>query len=109
MVAFNLGLVHLTVNQDASAFHFFSAAVNLKPTFAPALGLLGVTLHRLGDLLNATMAFEKALQINASVPCAEGVGEWACASAAQPRCVLSAALRLQGRPRHAAQLHHHAD
>ena len=64
MIAFNLGLVHLSVNQSASAFHFFTSAANLKPTFAPCFGLLGVTLCRLGDMQNAESAFDKALQLD---------------------------------------------
>ena len=31
IVSYNLGLVHLCTGQHASAFHFFSACVNLKP------------------------------------------------------------------------------
>lgn len=63
MVAFNLGLVHLTVGQLASAFHFFTSAVNLKSDFGPSFGLLAVTLHKLGDYINAIAAFEKSLQL----------------------------------------------
>lgn len=31
-ILYNLGLVHLTMQQYTSAFHFLSAAVNLRPT-----------------------------------------------------------------------------
>eukprot|EP00043_Microstomoeca_roanoka_P003463 m.43974 g.43974 ORF g.43974 m.43974 type:complete len:478 (-) comp12071_c0_seq2:93-1526(-) len=68
MVAFNLGLVHLTVGQNASAFHFFSAAVNLRPGFGPAYGLLAVTLYRLRDLSNAGKAFEKSISMDENDP-----------------------------------------
>lgn len=34
VVAYNLGLVHLCTEQAASAFHFLSTAINLKPDFA---------------------------------------------------------------------------
>ena len=71
MITFNLGLVHLTVGQLASAFHFFSACVKLRSSFAPAYGLLGVTLHRLKDAHSAAAAFDRAIEINpcvASVP-----------------------------------------
>jgi Bardet-Biedl syndrome 4 protein len=34
LVAYNLGLLHLSTGQAASAFHYFSTAINLKPEFA---------------------------------------------------------------------------
>lgn len=34
VVAYNLGLLHLSTGQAASAFHFLSTAINLKPDFA---------------------------------------------------------------------------
>lgn len=34
IISYNLGLVHLHTGQYASAFHYFSASVNLKPDFA---------------------------------------------------------------------------
>ncbi|EGD81027.1 hypothetical protein PTSG_10970 [Salpingoeca rosetta] len=68
MVAFNLGLVHLTVGQHASAYHFFSASVKLRPKFAPAYGLLGVTLHNLKDPESADTAFKRAIQLDPSDP-----------------------------------------
>jgi Bardet-Biedl syndrome 4 protein len=34
VVSYNLGLVHLCTEQAASAFHFLSTAINLKPDFA---------------------------------------------------------------------------
>jgi Bardet-Biedl syndrome 4 protein len=64
MIAFNLGLVHLTLDQPASAFHYFSASAHLRPQFASAYGLLGVTLHRLQDVDNAERAFARAVELN---------------------------------------------
>ena len=40
-ILYNLGLVHLTMQQYASAFHFLSAAINLRPKMAPLYMLLG--------------------------------------------------------------------
>lgn len=37
---YNLGLVHLTMQQYASAFHFLSAAINLQPTVGHIFMLL---------------------------------------------------------------------
>eukprot|EP01147_Barroeca_monosierra_P003823 gene3823-6333_t len=68
MIAFNLGLVHLSVGQLASAFHFLSASVNLRPSLAPAFGLLGVTLHRLHDHANAKKSFLRAIELDSSDP-----------------------------------------
>jgi Bardet-Biedl syndrome 4 protein len=34
LISYNLGLVHLTTGQPASAFHYFSASINLKADFA---------------------------------------------------------------------------
>jgi Bardet-Biedl syndrome 4 protein len=65
-VTFNLGLIHLTIGQNASAFHFFSASVNINPNFGQTYMYLGITLNRLDDFENACGAFEKALQIEAT-------------------------------------------
>jgi len=66
IAAFNLGLVHLNTRQYASAYHFFSAAINLKPDFSNSYMYLGITLNRLGDLDSSCQAFEKALQLEAN-------------------------------------------
>ncbi|PRP83735.1 sporangia induced Bardet-Biedl syndrome 4 protein [Planoprotostelium fungivorum] len=66
IVHFNLGLIHLTIEQSASAFHYFSASVNLNPNFGPTYMYLGITLNRLDDFDNACGAYEKALQIEQS-------------------------------------------
>ena len=61
IVCYNLGLVHLNTAQYAAAFNYFSAAINLRPTFAHTYMYLGVTLARLGDLDNAFHAYERAI------------------------------------------------
>lgn len=46
-VLYNLGLVHLTMQQYASAFHFLSAAINLNPRMGELYMLLaGADLER---------------------------------------------------------------
>ena len=63
IVSYNLGLVHLCTGQHASAFHFFSACVNLKPDFASCYMYLAVTLARLDDFDNACAAYAKAIEL----------------------------------------------
>eukprot|EP01112_Ceratiomyxa_fruticulosa_P004571 TRINITY_DN1510_c0_g1_i3.p1 TRINITY_DN1510_c0_g1~~TRINITY_DN1510_c0_g1_i3.p1 ORF type:complete len:446 (-),score=106.20 TRINITY_DN1510_c0_g1_i3:95-1432(-) len=63
IIAYNLGLVHLHTSQYASAFHFFSAAINLKPDFASSYMYLAITLNKLDDQENACAAYEKALSV----------------------------------------------
>ena len=43
-VLYNLGLVHLTMQQYASAFHFLSAAINLNPRMGDLYMLLAGTV-----------------------------------------------------------------
>jgi Bardet-Biedl syndrome 4 protein len=66
IVAYNLGLLHLHTEQFASAFHFLTAAINLRPGFAAAYVQLGLALARLDDLDNACAAFEKGLALERS-------------------------------------------
>jgi len=68
IVAYNLGLVHLSTAQHASAFHYFSSAVNLRPAFAHTYMWLGVALAALDDADNACFAFERAIEKDASEP-----------------------------------------
>ena len=63
IAAFNLGLVHLNTKQYASAYHFFSVAINLKPDFGNSYMYLGLTLNRLKDFDSACQAFAKALEL----------------------------------------------
>lgn len=44
-VLYNLGLVHLTMQQYASAFHFLSAAINLNPRMGDLYMLLAGKVH----------------------------------------------------------------
>jgi len=46
IISFNLGVVHLSTGQFASAFHFFSTAINLQPSYARAYMYLAVALSR---------------------------------------------------------------
>ena len=66
IAAFNLGLVHLNTGQYASAFHYFSSAINLKPDFSNSYMYLAITLNRLNDFDSACAAFEKALEMDQS-------------------------------------------
>jgi Bardet-Biedl syndrome 4 protein len=66
IAAFNLGLVHLNTKQYASAYHFFSVAINLKPDFGNSYMYLGLTLNRLNDFDSACQAFAKALELEAN-------------------------------------------
>jgi len=63
IIAYNLGLVHLNTQQYASAFHFLSASINLKPDFASSYMYLAVALAHLDDYDNACQAYEKALEL----------------------------------------------
>jgi Bardet-Biedl syndrome 4 protein len=60
IITFNLGLAHLQTTQFASAYHFLSATVNIKPDYGPAYMYLGVALSHMGDLKNARQAYERA-------------------------------------------------
>lgn len=63
IIAYNLGLVHLNTGQNASAFHFFSASINLKSDFAASYMYLAIALARLDDFENACSAYEKAMDM----------------------------------------------
>ena len=63
IISYNLGLVNLNTAQYASAFHYFSAAINLKSDFASSYMYLGITLARLDDFDNAVSAYEKAIEM----------------------------------------------
>uniref|UniRef100_A0A8D3CUJ0 BBSome complex member BBS4 n=1 Tax=Scophthalmus maximus TaxID=52904 RepID=A0A8D3CUJ0_SCOMX len=67
-VLYNLGLVHLTMQQYASAFHFLSAAINLHPRMGELYMLLAVALTNLEDVENATRAYEQAVTLDESNP-----------------------------------------
>merc|ERR1712217_939416 len=63
IISYNLGLVHLNTGQYASAFHHFSASINLKPDFPSSYMYLAITLSRLDDFANACSAYEKAIDM----------------------------------------------
>lgn len=63
IIEYNLGLVHLHTKQYASAFHFFSAAINLKPDFASTYMHLAIALANLDDFENSSRAYEKAIEM----------------------------------------------
>ncbi|KAI5100276.1 Bardet-Biedl syndrome 4 protein [Silurus meridionalis] len=67
-VLYNLGLVHLTMQQYASAFHFLSAAINLHPRMGELYMLLAVALTNLDDVENARRSYEQAVQLDESKP-----------------------------------------
>lgn len=67
-ILYNLGLVHLTMQQYASAFHFLSAAINLRPKMAHLYMLLAVALSRLEDPDNARQSYEQALKLDGKDP-----------------------------------------
>jgi Bardet-Biedl syndrome 4 protein len=46
IISYNLGIVHLTVGQYASAFQYFSTSINLQPTYAKAYMYLAIALAR---------------------------------------------------------------
>ncbi|XP_071813396.1 BBSome complex member BBS4-like isoform X1 [Apostichopus japonicus] len=63
-VMYNLGLVHLSMSQYASAFHFLSAAINLKPKMGKLYMLLAVALTHLEDFENARKSYEQAATLD---------------------------------------------
>jgi Bardet-Biedl syndrome 4 protein len=66
IVCFNLGLVHLCMEQYASAFHYLNATINLKPDWAQSYCFLAVALNRLDDFSNARAAYERAIHLDAN-------------------------------------------
>ena len=64
IISYNLGLVHLTTGQYASAFHFFSCSINLKPNFPSSYMYLAITLSRLDDFDNACHGYNKAIELD---------------------------------------------
>ena len=64
IIAYNLGIIFLNTGQFAGAFHYLSAAINLKPDFANSYMYLAIALARLGDFENAASGYQKALNID---------------------------------------------
>ena len=52
------------MEQYASAFHYLSATINLKPDWPQSYCFLGVALNRLDDFSNACAAYERAIQLD---------------------------------------------
>ena len=46
IVSYNLGVVHLTTGQYASAFHFFSTSINLKSDYNRSYTYLALALAK---------------------------------------------------------------
>ncbi|NWH63050.1 BBS4 protein, partial [Geococcyx californianus] len=67
-ILYNLGLVHLTMQQYASAFHFLSAAINFQPKMGELYMLLAVALTNLEDIENAKRSYEQAVALDKCNP-----------------------------------------
>ncbi|XP_078006915.1 BBSome complex member BBS4 isoform X4 [Phascolarctos cinereus] len=67
-ILYNLGLVHLTMQQYASAFHFLSAAINFQPKMGELYMLLAIALTNLEDVENASRAYAEAVALDQSNP-----------------------------------------
>ncbi|XP_052044123.1 Bardet-Biedl syndrome 4 protein isoform X3 [Apodemus sylvaticus] len=67
-ILYNLGLVHLTMQQYASAFHFLSAAINFQPKMGELYMLLAVALTNLEDIENAKRAYIEAVRLDKCNP-----------------------------------------
>ena len=67
-ILYNLGLVHLTMQQYASAFHFLSAAINFQPKMGELYMLLAVALTNLEDTENAKRAYDEAVRLDKCNP-----------------------------------------
>jgi Bardet-Biedl syndrome 4 protein len=63
IISYNLGVLFLSSGQYASAFHYFSTAINLQPTYAQAYMYLAVALSHLDDFENSCAAYNKALEL----------------------------------------------
>lgn len=63
-IHYNLGLIHLTMQQYASAFRYLSAGINFKPKEGIIYSLLAVALNHLNDSSNARDAYERAIQLD---------------------------------------------
>jgi Bardet-Biedl syndrome 4 protein len=64
IISYNLGVVHLTSEQYASAFQYFSTAINLQPSYSKAYMYLAITLSHLEDFENSCSAYEKAIELS---------------------------------------------
>ena len=69
-VLYNLALVHLHLQQYASAAVFLQSAIRLNRKHAPSYALLGVTLSKLNDYDNALRAYNYSLKYDPTDPMA---------------------------------------
>uniref|UniRef100_A0A158R4W9 TPR_REGION domain-containing protein n=1 Tax=Syphacia muris TaxID=451379 RepID=A0A158R4W9_9BILA len=67
-ISFNLGLLHYSMEQFASAYHFLSTSTNLNPHEAMPYAALAAVLTNLKDFENARKAYEKALSLDKKNP-----------------------------------------
>ncbi|CAB3388765.1 Hypothetical predicted protein [Cloeon dipterum] len=67
-ILYNLGLIHLVMQQLASAFHFLSAWVNQSPYRGQTYMLLAVVMWNLGSVEAAKVLFEQAARIDQKDP-----------------------------------------
>jgi Bardet-Biedl syndrome 4 protein len=67
-VLYNSALVHLHLQQHASAAIFLQSAIRLNKKHAPSYALLGVALSKLNDLDNALRAFTYSLKLDPTDP-----------------------------------------
>ncbi|CAF0853209.1 unnamed protein product [Brachionus calyciflorus] len=63
-ILYNLGLVHLAMQQYASAFRYLNSAVNFKPKEPTIYSLMAVALTYLDDAVNAKQAYEHSLSLD---------------------------------------------
>ncbi|CAF1313523.1 unnamed protein product [Rotaria magnacalcarata] len=67
-VLYNLALVHLYLQQNASAAIFLESAIRINKKHAPSYTLLGITLSKLNDFNNALKSFNYSLKIDPTDP-----------------------------------------
>lgn len=75
-VLYNLGLVHLTMQQFASAFHFLRAAINLNPRMGELYMLLAGTKSSSHEIQTDILLFNQEYEIRTNVylNCRNGFG-----------------------------------
>ncbi|UJR36176.1 hypothetical protein I4U23_028910 [Adineta vaga] len=69
-ILYNLALVHLYLQQNASAAIFLQSAIRINRKHAPSYALLGVTLSKLNDPDNAERAYAYSLKLDPTDPMA---------------------------------------
>ncbi|CAF3186943.1 unnamed protein product [Rotaria sp. Silwood2] len=67
-ILYNLGLVHLYLQQNASAAIFLQSAIRINKKHSLSYALLGVALSKLNDFDNALKAFTYSLKIDPTDP-----------------------------------------